>query len=94
MSEMNKTEVIVQNIIPPDEPQGHFSIKISKEATVEDLLKQVYKESNVPVKLNFSLRSNGHNILQERDSLSKHNNVDGSVLHWSREGNILFQSTF
>ncbi|KAK3784834.1 hypothetical protein RRG08_056793 [Elysia crispata] len=82
---MSEIEVIVQSILPPEEPQGRFSIKISKDATVEDLLKQLCKEANVPVKLNFALRSNGHNVLQKRDSLTKRNIVDGSVLHWTSE---------
>ena len=87
---MSEIEVIVQSILPPEEPQGRFSIKISKDATVEDLLKQLCKEANVPVKLNFALRSNGHNVLQKRDSLTKRNIVDGSVLHWTSESNVIF----
>ncbi|GFR90436.1 ectonucleoside triphosphate diphosphohydrolase 1 [Elysia marginata] len=82
---MGDIEVTVQSVLPSDEPQGRFSIKISKEATVEELLKQLCREANVPVKLNFSLRSNGQDILRRTDSLSKRNIVDGSVLHWTSE---------
>lgn len=82
---MDEIEVIVQSILPPNEPQGRFSIKISKEATVEDLLKQLCKEANVPVKLNFTLRSNGQSLLHRKDSLSNRNIRDGSILHWTSE---------
>ncbi|RUS72025.1 hypothetical protein EGW08_020209 [Elysia chlorotica] len=82
---MNEIEVTVQSILPPEEPQGRFSIRISKDATVEDLLKQLCKEARVPVKLQFALRSSGHNVLQRKDSLMKRNISDGSVLHWTTE---------
>ncbi|RUS72026.1 hypothetical protein EGW08_020210 [Elysia chlorotica] len=77
---MNEIEVKVESTLPDVEPQARYTIKISKNATVEDLLKHMYNESHVPVKRDW------HTVTQEKYLLKKGNMVYGSAQHWTGEG--------
>ncbi|GFN75651.1 ectonucleoside triphosphate diphosphohydrolase 1 [Plakobranchus ocellatus] len=81
---MNEIEITIQSILPAEEPQGRFHVKIDKDATVNDLLKQLCKEAHVPAKPDFSLKEKGRD-LPRGSTLSKCDIVSGSVLHWTNE---------
>ncbi|XP_059159134.1 ectonucleoside triphosphate diphosphohydrolase 1-like [Physella acuta] len=82
---MEEIEITVQSILPSDEPQGRFRLRISPNATVEELLRELCREANSPLKPEYCLRSKGHDLLQRTDILSHIGVQDGAFLHWTSE---------
>ncbi|KAK0052029.1 ectonucleoside triphosphate diphosphohydrolase 2-like isoform X1 [Biomphalaria pfeifferi] len=82
---MPEIELIVQSILPSDEPQGRYHINIFPDSTVETLLRELCRRADVPLKHEYCLRSKGHDQLQRTAILSQIGVQDGAFLHWTFE---------
>ncbi|CAL1540540.1 unnamed protein product [Lymnaea stagnalis] len=82
---MEEIEVTIQSILPSDEPQGRFRLRISPESTVEALLREICREANSPLKPEYCLRSKEHDLLSRNDILVQIGVQDGAFLHWTSE---------
>ncbi|XP_005097515.1 ectonucleoside triphosphate diphosphohydrolase 2 [Aplysia californica] len=82
---MEEIEVTVQSILPSDEPQGRFRLRVSPDATVEALLRDLCREANTPLRTEYCLRSKGHDLLSRSETLQGAGILDGAFLHWTSE---------
>ncbi|BFZ00979.1 hypothetical protein BsWGS_04018 [Bradybaena similaris] len=78
-------EVTIQSILPADEAQGRFHLQVSPEDTIEHLLEQLCQEAGTSPRADYCLRSRGHDILRQSDTLAESGVHDGAFLHWTNE---------
>lgn len=87
MAEQN-LEVTVESLLPRDEPQGQYVIKISSDSTVEKLLQQLCQETGTLCRPDYRLRNKNLDILEPSNTLAESGIQNGSHLHWSKESKI------
>lgn len=82
---MGDIDITVQSILPADEPQGRFCLKVSPGVTVESLLRDLCREAHIPLKNEYCLRIRGIEVLSRYETLSKAGLQNGALLHWTSE---------
>ncbi|CAG5125282.1 unnamed protein product, partial [Candidula unifasciata] len=82
---MQLIEVTIQSILAANEPQGRYHLHVPAEATVEQVLVQLCQEAGTSLRPDYCLRSGGHDILRQSDTLVQSGVHDGAFLHWASE---------